>query len=260
MAGTTPAIWAISPRKATSWSADGSRTSSSWPAAASIRPTSSGPPSRVEGVRPGCAVAVRLDAGHVAGIILRRSGIQRLPRPDRGAAHQARGRARSGRRRRHASAQRRRARARGDPEDAVGQAASRTFVGPSGLIHRVEQGVSRPHVASRNAAARCIGNVRVHRRRLRRTTAADRCPCVLGLRLRRRSTSRAASRPRCRPRATGHRPTGCRLPPSRSRRRRRRPRSPAASCRSGRHPKASSSTRRPARSPSPSATPTSWSC
>ena len=42
-AGTTPATWATSPRKVTSWSAGGSRTSSSWPAAASIRPTSSGP-------------------------------------------------------------------------------------------------------------------------------------------------------------------------------------------------------------------------
>ena len=63
MAGTTPAIWVTSPRTATWWSADGSRTSSSWPAATSTRPTSNEPPSRVDGVRPGCAVAVRLDAG-----------------------------------------------------------------------------------------------------------------------------------------------------------------------------------------------------
>jgi len=33
-------------------------------AAASIPPMSSAPPAGVEGVRPGCAVAVRLDAGH----------------------------------------------------------------------------------------------------------------------------------------------------------------------------------------------------
>ena len=43
-AGTTPATWATSPRPATSWCAGGSRTSSSWPAATSTRPTSSAPP------------------------------------------------------------------------------------------------------------------------------------------------------------------------------------------------------------------------
>ena len=132
--------------------------------------------SRVEGVRPGCAVAVRLDAGlsrESFSVAVESNAYQDTAEVRR---IKTRGRARSGHRRRHAPAQRRRARARGDPEDAVGQAASRAFVGPSGLIHRVEQVVSRPHVASRNAAARCIGNARVHRRRLRRTTTADRCP------------------------------------------------------------------------------------
>ncbi|EUA50660.1 AMP-binding enzyme family protein [Mycobacterium xenopi 3993] len=41
----------------------GSRTSSSWPAATSIPPTSNAQPAGFPGA-PGCAVAVRLDAGH----------------------------------------------------------------------------------------------------------------------------------------------------------------------------------------------------
>ena len=46
-----------------SWSAAGSKTSSSWPAGTSTRPTSNAPP---PGFRrsTGLAVAVRLDAGH----------------------------------------------------------------------------------------------------------------------------------------------------------------------------------------------------
>ena len=44
---------------------------------------------RVEGVRPGCAVAVRLDAGHSTGVVRRRSGVQRLRGLQRGAPHQA---------------------------------------------------------------------------------------------------------------------------------------------------------------------------
>ena len=49
---------------ATSWCAGGSRTSSSWPAATSIPTDIERAACRVDGVRPGCAVAVRLDAGH----------------------------------------------------------------------------------------------------------------------------------------------------------------------------------------------------
>ena len=50
--GMTPATWAISPRPATSWSAAGSRTSSSWPAATSTRPTSNAPPPASPGSGP----------------------------------------------------------------------------------------------------------------------------------------------------------------------------------------------------------------
>ena len=138
---------------------------------------------RVAGVRPGCAVAVRLDAGQSResfAVAVESNAYQdtaEVRRIKRQVAHEVVA---------DVDVRPRNVVVLGpgrDPEDAVGQAASRTFVGPSGLILRVEQVVSRPHVASRNAAARCIGNARVHRRRLRRTTTADRCPCALGLRL-----------------------------------------------------------------------------
>ena len=66
---------------------------------------------RVEGVRPGNAVAVRLDAGRPREIVRGRGGVQRLPRTRRGAPHRARGRPRGGRRGGRAAAHGRGARA-----------------------------------------------------------------------------------------------------------------------------------------------------
>ena len=65
---------------------------------------------RVDGVRPGCAVAVRLDAGHSREIVRRRSRVQRVRGRRRGAPHRAPGRPRGRRRGRRAAAQRRGAR------------------------------------------------------------------------------------------------------------------------------------------------------
>ena len=84
---------------------------------------------RVAGVRPGCAVAVRLDAGHsreTFAVAVESNRWQDRPevrRIERQVAHEVVSRGR------RPAAQRGGARARNDPEDAVGQAAPRPCVG-----------------------------------------------------------------------------------------------------------------------------------
>ena len=78
---------------------------------------------RVEGVRPGCAVAVRLDAGHSRETFAVAVESNAWQDPVAGAAHRASGGPRGGHRGRRAAAQRRRTRAGHHSEDAVGQAA-----------------------------------------------------------------------------------------------------------------------------------------
>ena len=78
---------------------------------------------RVEGVRPGCAVAVRLDAGHSRETFAVAVESNAWQDPVAGASHRAPGRPRGGDRGRRAATQRRGARAGHHPEDAVGQAA-----------------------------------------------------------------------------------------------------------------------------------------
>ena len=80
---------------------------------------------RVEGVRPGCAVAVRLDAGHSRETFAVAVESNAWQDPDRGAPHRAPGRPRGRRRGRRAAAQRRGAGPRHHSQDTVGQAAPR---------------------------------------------------------------------------------------------------------------------------------------
>ena len=96
---------------------------------------------RVEGVRPGCAVAVRLDAGHSRETFAVAVESNAWQDPTDGAPHRASGRPRSCGRGRRAAAQRRGARPGQHPEDPVGQAAP-LHLGLAG------------HVASRAVAKR----------------------------------------------------------------------------------------------------------
>ena len=91
---------------------------------------------RVDGVRPGCAVAVRLDAGLSRETFAVAVESKEYADHDAGAPRRAAGRPRGVRRGRRAAPQRGGARAGHDPEDAVGQAAARARVVARELIGR----------------------------------------------------------------------------------------------------------------------------
>ena len=93
---------------------------------------------RVAGVRPGCAVAVRLDAGHSRETFAVAVESKDCAGPDRGAPHRASGGPRGGRRGRCPAPQCGGARAGNDPQDAVGQAAARARAGARELIGQPE--------------------------------------------------------------------------------------------------------------------------
>ena len=123
--GTTPAIWAISMENG-HVVVCGRVKDVIIMAGRNIYPTDiERAAARVDGVRPGCAVAVRLDAGHSRETfaVAVESNAWEDPAEVRRIEHQvahevvARGR--------HASPQRRRARPGHDPEDAIGKAAPR---------------------------------------------------------------------------------------------------------------------------------------
>ena len=140
-AGTTPATWAISPR----------------PASRRVRPPQGrhhhGRPNiyptdieraacRVDGVRPGCSVAVRLDAGHSRETFAVAVESKEYEDHGRGAPHRTAGGPRGVRRGRRPAPQCRRAPAGHDPQDPVGQAAAGTRPGAGELT--VEISISAP--------------------------------------------------------------------------------------------------------------------
>ena len=111
---------------------------------------------RVAGVRPGCSVAVRLDAGHSRETFAVAVESKEYRRSGRGAPHRASGGTRGVRRGRCPAPQCGGAPAGHDPQDPVGQAAARPRARAGELT--VESSISRP------AASRFIA----HHGRLRR--------------------------------------------------------------------------------------------
>ena len=88
---------------------------------------------RVAGVRPGCSVAVRLNAGLSRETFAVAVESNDYDDPERGPPDRASGGPRGLRRRRRPAPQRRRAPAGRHPEDAVGQAAARARAVPRRL-------------------------------------------------------------------------------------------------------------------------------
>ena len=135
---------------------------------------------RVAGVRPGCAVAVRLDAGHSRETFAVAVESKCVGGPGRGAPHRASGGPRGGRRGRCPAPQRGCARAGNDPEDAVGQAAARPRVGARQLTlsGRNESKICRsPRVHGR----RDVGRLR-RPARSQHAASARTLPCPAGSR------------------------------------------------------------------------------